>query len=79
MQATTYKQWLLAGLTALALAGCGGGGSGAAADASPVLQGSAAVLDFNNNLIAGTNEIDEPIDLDAVTLALDDAADPAAF
>ena len=78
MQMTTYKGWLLVGVTVLALAGCGGG-SGAAAEASPVLQGSAAVLDFINNLIAGTNETDEPIDLDAVTLALDDAAEPAAF
>ena len=79
MQMTTYKGWLLVGVTVLALAGCGGGGSGAAAEASPVLEGSAAVLDFINNLIAGTNETDEPIDLDAVTLALDDAAEPAAF
>ena len=79
MHATTYKGWLLSGVTALALTGCGGGGSGGAADASPLQQGSAAVVEFINNLIAGTNETDEPIDLDAVALALDDVAEPTAF
>jgi ABC-type glycerol-3-phosphate transport system substrate-binding protein len=78
MQTTIRKPWLAIGLTVLALAGCGGGGS-AAVDATAPLQGSAAVLDFLNKLIASSNESDEPIDVDAVVLALDDAAEPAAF
>ncbi len=78
MHTTKTKLLLAVGLSAALVVGCGGGGGDAAPQSAP-LQGSAAVVEFITNLIAGSTESDELIDVDAVTLALDDVAEPTAF
>ena len=37
----------------------------------------ASLLDFMKSLIAGTNETSDPIDINALTLAVDDTAEPS--
>ena len=70
------KLLLVAVLAAAMMAGCGGGGGGAAPD---ITQSVSALLDFMNNLIAGTGENGELTDVNALTLAVDDTGEPAAF
>lgn len=80
---------LMAGgaLCAVLLAGCGGGGSsdgnggGQGAVTPPPGQQTqtiTAVVDFIKNLIASNGENTDPIDINALTLAADDNAEPAA-
>ncbi len=64
---------LLAGVI---VAGCGGGRDGAA-PAPDFSQSASALVDFINALIAGTSETSDPIDIDPLTLVIDDAGDPA--
>ena len=78
MYITKTKLLLALGLCAALVVGCGGGGGDAGPLSAP-LQGSAAVVEFITNLIAGSTESDDLIDVDAVTLALDDVAEPTAF
>lgn len=64
------------------LAGCGGGGgSDSAADSvtpsSP--QTLTAVVNYINNLITGTSENGDPVDVNALTLAEADADEPVAI
>ena len=68
------------------LAGCGGGGSGAGdyggvgAQAGPTTELSAAgVFTYISNLINGTGENGELVDVNALTLAGDDTASPTAL
>lgn len=68
-------------LTAVAaaslLAGCGGGGGVAANDpGSEVGQSVEKTINFVSYLIANNGESSDPIDLDPITLAVDDTADP---
>ena len=72
---------LLAGVVCAALvAGCGGGGGGGGGIAAPDIgQSVSALLDFINNLSAVSDDTSEPIDINALTLAVDDTAEPAAF
>ncbi len=64
---------LLAAVIAAALvAGCGGGGGGA----SDIAHSDSALVAFMKNLIAGSNETGEPIDVNALSLAVDDRATP---
>lgn len=65
-------------LSAILLAGCGGGGGGDAAAAPDIGQSVTALLDFMTNLIAGS-ENGDLVDVNALTLAVDDAGDAIAF
>ncbi len=66
-------------LSAVLLAGCGGGGGGEPAAATPdIAQSVTALLDFMTNLIAGS-ENGDLVDVNALTLAVDDAGDAIAF
>ena len=76
MKTLKPKLLLVAVLAAAMLAGCGGGGGDAAPDIS---QSVSALLDFINNLIAGTGENGELTDVNALTLVVDDTGEPAAF
>lgn len=64
---------------AIGLAGCGGGGGdGAAAPAPPDIgRDVSALVAFIQGLIAGTDETSAPIDIDPLTLVVDDTADPS--
>ena len=78
MKTLKPKLLLVAVLAAAMVAGCGGGGGGG--DAAPdITQSVSALLDFMNNLIAGTGENGELTDVNALTLAVDDTGEPAAF
>jgi len=77
---TRYQRWMLpvAVAAAIGLAGCGGGGGDAVAPAPPDIGGDVnALVAYIQNLIAGTDETSEPIDINALTLAVDDTAEPA--
>ena len=76
---------LMAGsaLCAALLAGCGGGGDGnggsqGAVTPPPGQQTITSVVDFIKNLIASNGENTDPIDINSLTLAADDNAEPAA-
>ena len=64
-------------LAAALMAGCGGGGGGTAAE--DISQSTSDLLAYMNRLIAGTDETSEPVDINALTLAVDDAGEPAAL
>jgi hypothetical protein len=67
-------------LAAALLVGCGGGGGGGGGTpAEDISQSTSDLLAFMNRLIAGTDETSDPIDINALTLAVDDTAEPAAF
>ena len=72
------KLILTAVVSAALVAGCGGGGDGVV-PAPDISQSVSAALDFINNLIAGSSETGEPMDVSAVTLAVDDATEPASL
>jgi len=70
---------LAAVLSALLVAGCGGGdgeGGGEATPAPDIGQSTTALVAFMNGQIAATDEISDPIDINALTLAVDDSAEP---
>ena len=64
---------------ALALSACGGGGDGGGAAPTPpdISLSVSALLDFMQGLVAGTSETSDPIDINALTLAVDDTAEPS--
>lgn len=82
---TNRKLWLPLLLGAVVvLSACGGGGGDGvdpagvdvATPAQPDIgQGVSALLDFMRSLIAGTSETSDPIDINPLTLAVDDTAD----
>jgi len=69
-------------LSAALVGGCGGGGGGgggveaAPAPAPDIGQSTTALVAFMNAQIAATDEISDPIDVNALTLAVDDSAEP---
>lgn len=68
-----------AALSAALLAGCGGGGGGNDAGAQPpgpVAQTITDVVGFIQNLIASNGENTAPIDINPLTLAVDDSSEP---
>ena len=81
----TFNPRLMAGaaLSAVLLAGCGGnnddhGGPGAGGPPpGPVAQTITDVVGYINSLIASSSDSAEPVDINPLTLAADDAADPA--
>ena len=77
---TKTKTRLLAAsiLAAALVSGCGGGGGGDG-PVEDISQSTSDLLAFMNRLIAGTDESSEPVDINALTLAVDDTAEPAAL
>ncbi|CAM3568214.1 hypothetical protein [Polaromonas hydrogenivorans] len=68
-----------AALSAALLAGCGDGGShhgGVTPPPGPVAQTITDVVAYLNQLIAGTADSAEPIDINALTLATGDTSEP---
>ena len=63
------------------VAGCGGGGSGSLVDiAKPTLPADlnvSALFKYIGDLISGTSETSEPVDVNGLTLAVDDVTEPA--
>jgi hypothetical protein len=65
---------------AAGLAGCGGGGdSGTPAPAPDPNQSVAGLVAYLQALIAGTDDTSEPLNIDAVSPAVDDTADPVTL
>ena len=70
-----------AALCAVLLAGCGGDGGGnggrdGAVVPPPAEQTITSVVEFIKNLIASNSENSDPIDINSLTLAADDTAEP---
>ena len=63
----------------LTISACGGGGGDGAPAPPAIGRNVSDLLSFMNSLIAGTSETGDPIDINALTLALDDAGEPAAL
>lgn len=65
------------------LVGCGGGGGGSGEPAPPASASTdlsaAGVFTYISNLISGTSENAELVDVNALTLAGDDTASPTAL
>ena len=67
-----------AALSAVLLSGCGGdGGVAAAPPPGPLDQTITAVVEYIQNLIASNGENTDPIDINPLTLAVDDTSEPA--
>ena len=81
MKKSTSRLLLATALCAAVLSGCGGGDdNNAAAPISATSQAVTDLLDYMNRLIAtGTNETDDPADINSVTLAVDDTAEAVSF
>lgn len=77
MNKLNSKLMLTAVLAAALLAGCGGGGGGAAVDpATETGQSVMKTIAFIKSLIANNGENSDPIDINPLTLAVDDSAEP---
>ncbi len=80
MHKLNSRLMLTATLAAALVAGCGGGGGGGAVDpATEVGQSVMKTIDYIKNMIANNSENSDPVDTDALTLAVDDTADPTAL
>ena len=66
-------------LAAALVAGCGGGGGGSAEASTDISASLSALLDYVNNLIASVGENGDQVDVNALTLVVDDSAEPAAL
>ncbi|MDO8718031.1 MAG: hypothetical protein Q7K20_03500 [Polaromonas sp.] len=84
MRKSNAKLWVGAALSALLLAGCGGGGGGIGATDGVVSPPAPTTMEqtitdvfaFISKLIASNDENTEPIDINPLTLAADDASEP---
>ncbi len=84
---TMNKQWVLASVLATAvLAGCGGGDSAAVFTQPPptppaqtISDTVSALVQYVQQLIAAADDTSEPIDVNGLTLATDDIAEPSAI
>ena len=83
---TMKKQWMLASVLATAfLAGCGGGDVVGSRVPSPTLPAPSVgntvsvLVQYVQQLIAGTNESNEPVDINGLTLVADDRVEPTAI
>jgi hypothetical protein len=84
MRKSNAKLWVGAALSALLLAGCGGGGGGIGGTDGVVSPPAPTTMEqtitdvfaFISKLIASNGENTEPIDINPLTLATDDASEP---
>lgn len=78
MHKLNFKLMFGAIVAAAVIAGCGGGGSddSAAAESASIGQSVTALVDFIGRMIKNTSENSDPIDVNALTLAVDDSAEP---
>ncbi len=68
--------------TAALLSACGGGGGGGGGDSTQpgeVSQAVTQLLAYMNQLIAGTDETSEPVNIDAVAVPVDETTEPSAI
>jgi hypothetical protein len=76
---TSTGKWVLAAaLTGALMAGCGGGGGGETTEARGIDQNVSDLIAYMKGLIA-LDENSEPVDVNALTLVVDDSGDPAAL
>lgn len=75
----TFKLLSVAVLTSAFLAGCGGGGDDAPVAQTPSNSVNALVAFVQDLIATSTNETGEPIDINGLTLATDDTAEPSAI
>ena len=76
------SKWMFSvALAAALMAGCGGGGGSVSSPpvSTDISQSVSALVTYLNELIAGTSDLGEPIDINGLTLATDDAAEPASL
>ena len=65
-------------VAALGLAGCGGGGDDSVpAPAPDISQSVSALIAYMQGLIAGTDETSEPVDINPLSLVVDDTVEPS--
>lgn len=76
MNKLSSKGMLTAVVATVLLAGCGGNSGTASDPAAEVGQSVMKTIDFIKNLIANNSENSDPIDIDPLTLAVDDTAEP---
>lgn len=81
MNRTKSRLLLSAVFAAALMSGCGGGddGGGGGTPQPNISQSTSDLLAFMNRLIAGTDETSDPIDINGLSLAVDDTAQPASF
>ena len=77
MDKLNSRPMLAAMLAAALLAACGGGGGVSIGPAAGVGQSVMVTLDFIRSLIANNGENSDPVDISALTLAVDDSAEPS--
>ena len=79
----SFKLLCAALLTSAALAGCGGGGSIDVLPEPPVAETPSnsvnALVAYLQQLIAGTSDSTDPVDINGLELATDDTAEPSAI
>ena len=83
MRKLNTRLMLIAVAAAALVAGCGGGGGGgdtAAADSpTPDTPSAMKSIEFVKNLIDNNGENSDPDDINPITLAVDDTAEPTAL
>jgi hypothetical protein len=74
--ASTGKWVLAAALTGALVAGCGGGGGGETSEARGIDQNTNDLIVYMKGLIA-MDENSDPVDINPLTLVMDNSGDPA--
>ena len=77
MDKLNSRPMLAAMLAAALLAACGGGGGASIGPAAGAGQSVTVTLDFIRSLIANDGENSDPVDISALTLAVDDSTEPS--
>jgi hypothetical protein len=76
---TSTGKWLLAAaLSGALLAGCGGGGGGETTEARGIDQNVSDLIAYMKGLIA-LDENSDAVDVNSLSLVVDDSGDPAAL
>ena len=82
MRKPNVKMMLAAASAAVLVAACGSNDDPVVAPVDPSTQTGQSVqktLDYITGLIAGNSENSDQVDVNAITLAVDDAAEPSAI